>query len=265
MMELLKSPIFQRNILFIGFIIALILYRGCGSDKTKIMEYEQNIIALKDSVRVYSTKTGELIWEKSALIGDLSTIENLNSELSKEVKHLKDNPIVVTRVVTRVVHDTVKINVNTHSISYSLDSSEKTVKFTFDTTMKYDNNNWRKIGGEWIINTNKDLDIKVNDFKINSDEINLSFTTGLTESKDGVLEIFIKSDYPNFKPSQIDGALIDPRESKVIKKYFPPKRWGVSPYVGYGVYMDFQKARIGHGVTGGVALTYDIIQWSGKK
>ena len=89
----------------------------------------------------------------------------------------------------------------------------------------------------------------------------MSFTTGITESNDDEIEIFIKSDYPGFTPSDIQGAVIDPRKSEVISKYFPPKRWGISPYVGYGIYGDLQKGTFGHGINIGIGITYDIIQW----
>ena len=58
-------------------------------------------------------------------------------------------------------------------------------------------------------------------------------STGFTENKDGLLEIFVKSDYPGFKVSKLDGALIDPKKSNVLKKYFPEKRWGLGVYCGY--------------------------------
>jgi hypothetical protein len=93
----------------------------------------------------------------------------------------------------------------------------------------------------------------------------MSFTTGLTESRNGMLEIFITSDFPGFKPTNIEGALINPRESKVIKSFFPPKRWGLGIQGGYGLYVDIHKNRVGHAFNLGVGVNYNIIQWNFNK
>ena len=100
---------------------------------------------------------------------------------------------------------------------------------------------------------------------ITTDEFGMSLITGLTENKDGLLEIFIKSPYPGFKVTSIDGALIDPNESEVIKKYFPPKRWAIGFYGGYGIYYDPLKISAGSGLQIGIGLQYNILQWNLKK
>ena len=99
---------------------------------------------------------------------------------------------------------------------------------------------------------------------ITTDELGISLTTGLTENGD-FLEIFVKSTYPGFTPTSINGSLIDPTKSEVIKKYFPPKKWAIGVFVGYGVYFDPMNIRVGNGLQIGLGLQYNILQWNFKK
>jgi len=61
-----------------------------------------------------------------------------------------------------------------------------------------------------------------------------SFVTGLRE-KDGSLEIFVTPKYPDMKITNIEGAIVDPHKSDVLKNMFPEKKWSVGPYLGVGL------------------------------
>jgi hypothetical protein len=265
--DYIKSPKGQRNLLIILLVLVIVFWRGCGSvDSIDVMEYEQNIAALKDSLRVYKDKNGDLIYEKASLIASAKELKHLNEELAKEIKYLKDNPVVVIKWKTKIVHDTVYIYVEPEDSYWNSDSTIKTVPFNWNYDTIFIANNYRKIGGKYLVHVDTaSLDITSDSFMISTDEIGMSFTTGLTENEDDFLEIFIKSSYPGFVPTDVDGALIDPRESKVIKKFFPPKRWGLGLYAGYGVYMDPWKGNVGHGFSAGASITFSLVQWKGKK
>lgn len=266
--EELKTVKGQRNALFIGLVVVLvIMFRSCSGDTDiEKFKYEQNIAALRDSVRTYETKNGDLVSEKTALITDKSELKKYNDELSKEVKNLKDNPIIVKKVSVEIIHDTIYVDpqIDSSAIVYNADSSIKVVPFKWSDSTRYDKNNFRNIGGKYIVTVDTNMNVRSKDFVIINDELGLSFTTGITENEDDRVEIFIKSNYPNFKAVKIDGALFDPRESKVIKKFFPPKRWGVGVFGGYGIYIDPDNFRAGTGVTFGVGVSYDLLQWRGK-
>ena len=268
LIEYLKTPKGQRNALFIALVVVLVfMFRSCGGNSVDKLKYEQNISSLMDSVRTYQTKNGFMVSEKIALITEKKELKKYNSDLSKEIKYLKDNPIVVTKVVTKIVHDTIYIKpeLDTNGITYNADSTIKYTPFKWDIDTLYNEGNYRKIGGVYTISVDTNLNTKTKDFVILNNEIGLSFTTGLTENDDGKVEIFITSKYPNFKSVKIDGALFDPRESKVIKKFFPPKRWGVGLYGGYGLYVDPGKFTAGTGLTFGVGISYSLFQWKGRK
>ena len=266
--EELKTVKGQRNALFIGLVVVLvIMFRSCGGDTDiEKFKYEQNIAALRDSVRTYETKNGDLVSEKTALITDKSELKKYNDELNKEIKHIKDNPIIIKKVSVEMIHDTIyaEAMIDSNGIVFNEDSSVKVVPFKWDIDSTYSKGNFRRIGGKYIISIDTSMNVRSKDFVITHDELGLSFTTGITENEDDRVEIFIKSNYPNFKAVKIDGALFDPRESKVIKKFFPPKRWGVGVFGGYGIYIDPDNFRAGTGVTFGVGLSYDLLQWRGK-
>ena len=268
LIEYLKTPKGQRNALFIALVIVLVyMFRSCGGNSVDKLKYEQNISSLMDSVRTYQTKNGFMVSEKIALITEKKELKKYNGDLLKEIKDLKDNPIVVTKVVTKIVHDTIYIKpeLDTNGITYNADSTIKYTPFKWNIDTLYNEGNYRKIGGVYTISVDTNLNTKTKDFVILNNEIGLSFTTGLTENDDDKVEIFITSKYPNFKSVKIDGALFDPRESKVIKKFFPPKRWGVGLYGGYGLYVDPGKFTAGTGLTFGVGISYSLFQWKGRK
>ncbi len=62
----LFNPKNQRNIL-IGIVIVLaILFKRCSTPSSDINTLNQNVTALSDSIRVYKTKNGQLVNEKTA-------------------------------------------------------------------------------------------------------------------------------------------------------------------------------------------------------
>lgn len=264
----LGTPNGQRNVLIIvGIILLIISLRGCGgtSDQDVLM-LRQNISALTDSVRKYETKNGELVFEKAALLTKSGNLKNYNRDLAREIEDLEDKVLLVSKVSAKIVHDTMWLEpvIDTAGISFNSDSTIKVVPFDWGDTTIYAPNNYRRIGGTYLIQVDTEMNVTSRSFAITIDEIGISFTTGITENDDGLLEIFVKSPYPGFEPTAIDGALIDPRESDVIKKFFPPKRWSFGPYVGYGGYVDLSKATVGHGVNAGLSVQYGLFQW-GKK
>lgn len=263
--EYLSSTKGQRNVLIILFVLAIIYFRGCGDQSQTIAKYEQNIAALNDSIRIYKTKNGEIVYEKNALIVSKNELSKYSKDLEKEIKYLKDNPIVVIKWKTKIEHDTVFIPVVPGEEHWNDDHTVKTVAFNWKYDTVYVDNNYKKLEGKYLVQVDTSLNVVTKSFMISKDEIGLSFTTGLTESKDDKLEIFIKSSYPGFKPTDVQGALIDPQKSDIIKKFFPPKRWTVGPYIGYGLYFDPSKMSVGSGINVGISVSYGLFQWKSKK
>jgi len=255
----------QRNILVIVLIILLFLFiRSCSGSSSQLNTLNQNIFTLNDSIRTYRDDNGKLVYEKGVLISENGNLNSLNSNLSKEVKYLKDNPIVIIRPVISITHDTTYIEIKSTSPG-KWDGNTFTKNFEWDLSNKYSSKNYRLLEGNFDVNIDSSFNISTSKMSITKDEFNIELSTGLTENKDGILEIFVKSDYPGFKPSKLDGALIDPKDSDVLKKYFPPKKWAIGVYGGYGVGLNPVTLLPVTGVQIGIGLQYNILQWNFKK
>lgn len=254
----------QRNVLLIAVIVLILLMRGCGSSQSEVNTLKQNVYALNDSIRVYKGKNGVLIYEKGALISETKSLKDLNRDLAEAVKYLKDHPIVVLKPEIRIVEIPKYVPIYIKDPVKNPDGSiTRTLDWSYDST--YSKGNYRILKGDFKATVDSNLNLTTTPMHITRDEFGISLTTGLTENKEGLLEIFVTSKYPGFSVTQLDGALIDPRESKVLKKYFPPKRWAVGVYTGYGLYFDPNKLRFGNGLQLGVGLQYNIFQWNFRK
>jgi hypothetical protein len=255
----------QRNLLIVGVIILILCLRSCGPSKGEVNSLKQNVFALNDSIRTYKGKNGTLVFEKGALISENGNLKSLNSDLAAEVKNLKDNPIVIIKTVIKIVHDTVYIPINVGGPTWNADSSVVTRNLNWSYAKEFSKGNYRKLGGDFKAFIDTSMNLTTTPMHITTDEFGMSISTGLTERKDGLLEIFVTSPYPGFSVTSLDGALIDPAKSEVLKKYFPPKRWALGVYGGYGVYFDPAKIRVGTGIQIGIGLQYNILQWNFKK
>jgi hypothetical protein len=225
---------------------------------------QQNVFALNDSIRTYKTKNGDLVYEKGALISENGSLKTLNKDLANEVQYLKDHPIVIIKTKIVIKHDTIEVPVYIGNPIWNEDGSvTRELKWNYEKD--FGKGNSRKLAGKLNVTVDTTMNLTSAPVHITDDEFSLAITTGLTENKDGLLEIFVKSDYPGFSVSSMDGALIDPKKSDVLKKYFPPKKWALGVYGGFGPYVDPFSARVGLGVHIGIGLQYNIIQWNFKK
>lgn len=262
-MNLLTNIKLQRNLAIIIAIVAILFIHRCTPSDPNIDTLKQNITALNDSIRTYKDKNGQLVYEKAAFISENGDLKKLNKELDDEIKYLKDHPLVVIKTVIKIVHDTVFVPVKVGGPVILKDGSVSR-NLTWNLDKEFSKGNYRKLGGDLDVIVDSNLNLTSSPMHITTDELGLSLTTGLTENGD-FLEIFVKSPYPGFTPTSINGSLIDPKKSEVLKRYFPPKKWAVGIYGGYGIYFDPRSFDIGNGVLLGVGVQYNILQWNFKK
>jgi len=262
--ESLITKVFKRKdiVLTIGIaILLLLLFRQCNSNadlKSQLFIQNHNLDALKDTVRLQKNKAGEDTYVRKTLLASKNNLEKLNKDLAEELKKVKGQVLVIQNVETVIETDTQYVN-NYLTVypdgNYSLD-------WKFDTTFLA--NNYRKFSGNSFFKidtvTNK---VTPGITRINQDELGFSFITGLRE-KDKSLEIFVTPKYPGMKITEIEGAIIDPHKSDVLKNMFPNKKFSVGPYVGIGL-------GAGYGINGkpiagamfnvGVGIQYSIIKF----
>jgi len=253
----------RKDILLIAVIaiLCLLLFRQCDSNldlKSQIEIQNMNLDALKDTVRVQKNKAGEATYARKTLLADKKSLEKLNKDLKDELDKQEGKVIVIERVVTETKVDTQYVN----NFLSSYGNNKFSLDWKYDST--FSSNNYRKFSGKsfFIVDT---LNNKVlpGITRIDQDEMGFSFVTGLRE-KDKALEIFVTPKYPGMTVTQIEGAVIDPYKSDVLKKMFPNKKFSLGPYVGVGV-------GAGVGLNGnpifgpvfniGVGLQYSIIKF----
>lgn len=232
-MNLTINPWIKSSLgIIISVIILMLLLKQCQEIKSLKAQKdvsELNQRALKDTLRTERTEFGNERFLKNSLLTSNEGLMALNSELAEEVKRLKGKVIVVTKLVTVIKTDT-------HYVSNKLNSysnSKYGLSWKYDTI--FSPNNYRKISGEsfFRIDTINNNVVPLNT-RLDKDEIGISMITGIRE-KNNNLEIFVEPKYPNMKVTDIQGAVIDPQKSDVLKKMFPVKKWSVGPYLGVGV------------------------------
>lgn len=193
--------------------------------------------ALLDSVTYHKNKAGEIQAEKSSFLSSIDDLETLNKSLYDEVKKQKGNVIYISNINAKLSEQIDALGDSLNNIKYKpvYDSISKTYKVKWDFNKTYDSINYRILEGYTIVKwdtTNKA--ILNNGSLLTKNEMSFNITTGLVEDGNN-LKIFVKSNYPNLLFPNIEGNLIDPNNSPLIKKMMKTKRWSIGPTVGYGI------------------------------
>ena len=251
-----------NTILFVALVVmALLLFRQCSTTqnlKDDLAIANQNQIALNDSVRVIKNKWGQDIYLKNILITDKKNLENLNADLSKEIKKLKGDILVLISAQGSIGHgDPVPPITITNTVTKYPDGLNE-LKWKFDTI--YSPGNSRTLAGysQFRIDT-LNGNILDRGTKITEDKIKFKVSTGLTELDD-TYQIFIKSDYPGLTFTQIDGAILD--KKRFMKVQEPTVVWGPSISIGYGV--NAQTQSLGPQLTLGISATLNVNKYIKK-
>lgn len=249
----------QRNVLIIVIILLLVVgyigWNKISNLDTRLAMSEQNTTALADSVRVGKTKNGQLEASISVLVTEKGDLANLSQNLANELKKEKGRVNELMSILAHIkIRDTVYID-NT-LIKYA--NGDYGLKWQYDSTFNAKNS--RSIAGEskfrtdtvkTIVDGKEKVEFKVTPLKtlLSKDEIKFNLITGLRE-KDGKVEIFARSDYPNLTITDLEGAIIDPKKHPVLKEFSKQKKWGVGPYIGVGIGADLKpNIQIGVGIT----------------
>lgn len=203
-----------KQITFIILFIALgFSVTKCNSYKR---QYQNSYREYRDSVAVYVSKCNEAYTMNNAYIADIATIKRENEELYNEIKSLKDNPVVVTKIKTKYVFDTVYIEP---------ELTADTVTGDFSANIAYQDE-WNNFTGRFNGNIYSGTSI----FSIDKMELNCSLTTDLIEKNDK-LYFITKADNPYLVINDIDGYLVSLEKLKFLKKQFN-RPWGVMIGVG---------------------------------
>lgn len=196
----------NRTLLLVIAGFLLISLQQCANNRDlrkQIAVANHNINALNDTIRVTKDRQDRDEYNKLALLTDkLSNLEKLNADLVKEVKAVKGkvSTIITGEVVVKEVEKPVPFLVKGELVDSTI-----TTNFAFDTI--YNPGNWRKIKGF----TKYNLRNGVADGQLTQSDFGMKFTTGIKNLDKGKPEIFLKSDYPGFSVTALDGAVLDPK------------------------------------------------------
>lgn len=254
----------QRNILI---VIILILLAGVGLAFNKISNLntdlaiaEQNEKALNDSVRVMENRLGDVEYAKNILISEKKDLKNLNKNLAEELKKEKGKVFELTEYIANISNTNPDGSVDTVYVdNYLVVYADGDYGLEWEHDTIYDANNERHLAGISKFNVDSSGLVTPLETIITRDEIKFNVVQGLRE-KDGNVEMFVRSDYPNFEVEELDAVIIDPMKHPVLKKFTKPKRWGIGPYIGVGLQYGFNN-KLSAGVQGGLSIHYSILRF----
>lgn len=248
--KFIKDPTNRTVVLFVGIILLFILLLGQCSRvnnlKDQLSFSKQNIEALNDTIKKVKNKAGEWQQEKLAYISTKKELEKLNKELSEELKKQKGDVIYISNLYAVLKSDYDKLYKENKTLKDSLSQyvtadGDTANALNWDFSKQYDKNNYRVIKGK----TKFYVDKKGQIYSLGSDlidyEMAFNLTTGLKEQRiDGEkrLVIFVKSNYPDLTFTNIEGAIVDPKKSDVLKSLIKQNKVVIGPQLGVGVGYD---------------------------
>jgi hypothetical protein len=238
----LKNPKNGKLIYFSIIILLFIaLLSQCNSNRrlrNDAFISEHNIAALQDTVITVKNKVGELQQEKILLITSKKTLEDFSKELAAELEKQKGRVIYISNMLAQLKSDNAALKAENNTLKDSLaniivDGTNVTYLY-WDFSKVYDDYNYRVIKGHtaFVLDTTTN-GITSKGSELSNFDMGFNITTGIRE-EEKKLRIFIKSNYPDLTFTNIEGSLVDPQKSDVIKKLIPQHKWTFGPQLGVG-------------------------------
>jgi len=241
------------NYIFIGIIFLLIIllsFKQCSNNNLK-----HNVLILKDSTKIAYNKLNEKYKFNESYVLTAQQLKSENIDLYNEVQKLKEHPLVISDVKTNIVY---KDHYLTSNIISSFDKfHNKTFNISWSLDSIYNPDNSFLMNG--LTTLKIDTTLKVINYSsiLSNLKISTKLYLSITDSpKDKKLHINARTDFPNLEINSVQGFVIDPQKNDLIKSYFPPKRWGIGPIVGYGLSTGFKPS-----VFVGLGLQYNFIRF----
>lgn len=222
-------------IIILAFLLVLFYF------KYRALKSEGPTIKV-DTVYSYANKIGENYVARDVFVKTQSQLKKENSELAQELKKLKDTPILITKTNTQIKVDTFYVQVDSEDFSDCI----------HQWTWSNDTSKFFSVKGQTRIKN----DFSSFSTSIDNLQMNADLTLDLIE-KNKQLTIITKSSNPYLQVTNVQGAVVDPKKSKVLKSMFPQKRFGFGPYVGYGY--NFSGKKFGPEI--GLSVGWHLIEW----
>ena len=223
----------KMHLIYIAIIIILLLSLSVAVEKCSDTkgEYKHNIEALKDTIKYYQDKNGNLVATKLAFESDINTLKLLNEDLYNQIDSLKLNKNQVSQIVY----------VDGQIINHPKDTAYVITHDTISKGFRHDfnfNNNYRILEGN-VNYMNDSLGLN-----ITKDIVKFDYTLAIDKDS----RIYVKSTNPYVTYNEISGFTL-PKEKK--------KRWYTGPAVGYG----YDPINNRGALTIGWTVGYGLITW----
>lgn len=213
------------------FVLMCISIHQCISNKNV---YDNNMIALTDTVKYYKGKNKELVASKTMIETSFKNIKYINDSLYNVLKSIgvknPDNVVYIETIIKDEKHDTIW---KTPIISSN--DSNKYIKRDFDFSNQY-----RTLKGYVYLNKPDTLGLSI--------EQNNAIANFTITQKDN--NVYITSNNPYIKYNNIIG--IKNQSQNNIKT----KRFGIGPYIGIGIN---KNAKIEPTI--GIGLTWSLFRF----
>jgi len=278
-------------------IVVVVIALGFGRSCAKVRDLErqnnikeQNIIALRDTVRMERTKSGTLEATVAGYISSEKDLKKLNTDLYNEVQDQKGNVISLNKIVFQLKQDAAElrkhINYLESIMSQPIQLNDSVYCIPWQLNYVWDSTNFDIYKGETTIgivarqsvplsilkgskpliyqfdNTFNGLfELKHYNTEVieRTTQIDMSFGQEIVDDR---LRVFVTTKYPGFTAMSMQGWMIDPNTDPDIKKLMKKKKWipntwsvGGGPSFGYNVLTG--KPYLGIGVN----INYNLLQW----
>lgn len=264
----IKNPKNWVIILFgIMIILSFSLFSTCTRLSTEKKSHEfdnklnnQNRLAMLDSVtKSYNKKAGVWEFEKAAYVLKQKDLELYNKGLSDTIKKLKGKIAIL--ISTQGTIDLGKI-----TIGNKLVKLEKPNHYGLNFRSPYsDPGLTQLITGQSRFFAIPDKNtmtwnIKADSTLIDTNVMNIKVMYGLREL-DKQFNVFAISSSPKIIFTDLTGGYFIDKQPPCVDKIIKPKKWGIGPYIGFGLNTDYNLANPRFGWSGGISVHYDILRW----
>lgn len=222
----------KASVILGALLIASLVAMGATISKNASLkkQMDHNQKALTDSIQIYKGRNGQLVAEKTILIGDYNSLKDEYDKLDEQVKDMKirrpDHVVYVETEVINEVHDT----------TFIIDRSLPTLRKDFDFS-----NNFRQLAGFMEL---KEDNLGLN---ITQDRTIVDYTLAIKDGK-----VYMSSSNPYVQYNEIQGITLP-----AAKK--PKFSVGIGPQIGAGFDLINKKPGIFAGV--GISANFNLISF----
>jgi len=223
----------------------------------------QNIIALNDTIRYEQLKSGSLQASIASYISTEKQLKELNSNLYKLIKEQNGKIVSLNNSIINLIQDKelLKKYVNEKEtlIDEILQINENTFIAPWTLSFSYGDSNFDTFTGNTSIRVDKVYPLEIT--HLNTELIRRNTQINLTwgqQVENNTLRVFVRSNYPGFSVSQLEGVFIDPNTNPFFKGLMKKKVWFSGISLGIGTSVGYNLTTGKYGMVIGPTLTWNI-------